>query len=615
MCGITGWIDHRNDLRPARDTLRAMTQALAARGPDAAGEWLSPHAVLGHRRLSVIDPSNGAQPMIRRRGAQTFVTVYNGELYNAPELRRELAARGHRFDTHCDTEVLLEAYIEWGPACLERFNGIYAFAVWTEPDHTLFLARDRIGVKPVFFVRSDGALLFGSEIKALLANPLVRREVTTSAFEELFFMSPCRTPGSGVFRQIEELEPGWCLTHDASGTHKRRYWQLESRPHEDSFETTVERVRELVTDAVTRQLVSDVPIGTMVSGGLDSSSITAIAAREFQRAGRGPLHTWSVDFVDNTRHFQPTSFVPDEDHPWIEKVTRHFETAHHRVMLDIPQLTAALADSMRSRDLPGAAETDASLMLFCREIKRQSTVVLSGETADEIFGGYRWFHDEQSYTSPRFPWIRMTEERKQLLAPELRAQLDPQRTIAEHYQRTIAQCPPLPGEPPFEAMRRQMFYLNFARWLPMMLDRKDRASMFYGLEVRVPFCDHRIVEYLWNVPWAMKNAGGVEKGLLRRAMAGILPDDVLWRKKSPYPTTHDPAYLRAVKALLVDRLGQPSSRLAPLVDRDALARIMAAPEDEAARRHWFGMYQKDAQLLAFLCQLDMWMTEYRVALV
>jgi asparagine synthase (glutamine-hydrolysing) len=615
MCGITGWIDHHRDLRSERDTLRAMTETLVRRGPDAYGEWISQHAALGHRRLAVIDPSNGAQPMVRRRGDKTFVIVYNGELYNALELRRELLALGHPFDTQCDTEVLLEAYIQWGPACLDRLNGIYAFGVWSEPDGKLFLARDRIGVKPLFFAQVDGGLLFGSEIKSLLANPIVSREVTLGSFEELFFMSPCRTPGSGVFRQIEELEPGWCLMHDASGTRKRRYWQLESRPHEDSFETTVDRVRELVIDAVTRQLVSDVPIGTMVSGGLDSSSLTAIAASSFRRGGQGALETWSVDFVDNSRHFQATSFVPDEDHPWIEKVTRHLGTHHHRVMLDVAQLTSSLVDSMRSRDLPAAAETDASLMLFCREIKRQSTVVLSGETADEIFGGYRWFHDEQCYKSPRFPWLRMTEERKQLLGPELRARLNPQQTIADHYQQTIAQCPALPGEDPSEAMRRQMFYLNFARWLPMMLDRKDRASMYQGLEVRVPFCDHRIVEYLWNVPWVMKNAGGVEKGLLRHAMRGLLPEDVLWRKKSPYPTTHDPAYLRAVKSLLIDRLGQTSSPLRALLDMHELDRVMAAPEAEAARRHWFGMYQKDAQFLAFLCQVDMWMSEYRVSLV
>lgn len=615
MCGITGWIDWKTDVREHARTLRDMTASLVHRGPDASGEWFSARAALGHRRLSIIDPANGAQPMVRRARGRTFVIVYNGELYNTPELRRELEALGWTFETHCDTEVLLLAFIEWGPSCLDRLNGIFAFAVWDEEEQTLFLARDRIGVKPLFFARIGSAFLFGSEIKAILAHPLVTREVPVGAFEELFFLGPARTPGSGVFRQIEELEPGWCLQHHRGGTDKRRYWSLESRPHEDSFDRTVERVRELVVDAVTRQLVSDVPVGTMVSGGLDSSSITAIAAGVLADGGKGPLDTYSLDFVDNSVHFRPTDYVPDEDTPWVKRVTEHLKTRHHLIVLDTAELTSHLTDSLRSRDLPGGWEVESSLLLFCREIKKRSTVVLSGETADEIFGGYRWFHQDGDYEVERFPWVRMIAERKELLSPELQSAIRPEETVAEHYRRTVAGCPDLPGEDPAEARRRRMFHINFARWLPMMLDRKDRASMAQGLEVRVPFCDHRIVEYLWNVPWSMKNAGGVGKGLLRHAMRGILPDDVLWRPKSPFPTTHNPQYLRRVKELLVERLRQPSSPLRPLLNMPALDRLLEAPESEATQRHWFGMFAKDAQFLAYLYQIDLWMTEYRVSLV
>lgn len=615
MCGITGWVDWNTDVREHARILREMTAALVHRGPDASGEWLSARAAFGHRRLSIIDPANGAQPMVRRARQHTFVIVYNGELYNTLELRRELEALGWTFETQCDTEVLLQAYMEWGPSCLDRLNGIFAFAVWDEEERTLFLARDRIGVKPLFFAQIGGAFLFGSEIKAILSHPLVTREVTVNSFEELFFLGPCRTPGSGVFSQIEELEPGWCLLHRPSGTKKTQYWKLESRPHEDDFAKTVERVRELVIDAVTRQLISDVPVGTMVSGGLDSSSITAIAAGVFEESGRGPLDTYALDFVDNNIHFRPTDYVPDEDAPWAERVTGHLKTRHQLVVLDPAQLTSHLIDSLRSRDVPGVWEVESSLLLFCREIKKRSTVVLSGETADEIFGGYRWFHQERDYGVERFPWVRLIDERKELLSPELKSMLRPEDTVAEHYRQTVARCPALPDEKPAEARRRQMFYINFARWLPMMLDRKDRASMAYGLEVRVPFCDHRIVEYLWNVPWSMKSAGGVMKGLLRHAMRGILPEEILWRPKSPFPTTHDPQYLRSVKRLLIDRLRLPASPLRSLLDMDALERVLGAPESEAAQRHWFGMYAKDAQFLAYLYQIDLWMTEYRVSLV
>ncbi|KVE28217.1 asparagine synthetase B [Burkholderia singularis] len=614
MCGITGWVDWGHDLREHVATLRNMTACLVHRGPDASGEWVSARAALGHRRLSIIDPANGAQPMVRHARHRTFVIAYNGELYNTPELRRALESRGCRFETHCDTEVLLQAYIEWGPACLDRLNGIFAFAVWDESDKRLFMARDRIGVKPLFFAKLDSGLLFGSEMKAILAHPQVSREVKVDAFHELLFLGPARTPGSGVFRQIDELKPGWCLTYSPSGIETWQYWKLESHPHEDSFETTVERVRELVVDAVTNQLVSDVPVGTMVSGGLDSSSITAISAGVFKEAGK-QLDTYSIDFVDNSTHFKPTDYVPDEDAPWADKVTRHLQTNHRRVLLDTSELISQLGAAMRSRDLPGMWEVDASLQLFCREIKKHSTVVLSGETADEIFGGYRWFHQARDYEVERFPWVRMVDGRERLLAPALRDGLDADALVAEHYRQTIAECPALPGEELGEARRRQMFYINFTRWLPMMLDRKDRASMAEGLEVRVPFCDHRIVEYLWNVPWTMKNAGDREKGLLRHAMQGILPDDVIWRPKSPFPTTHNPKYLHDVRALLTERLRDAASPLRPLLDAAELDRVLAAPDDEARDRHWFGMYAKDAQFLAYLYQIDLWMSEYRVSLV
>ncbi len=553
--------------------------------------------------------------MVRQVRQRSFVITYNGELYNAPDLRRALEARGCRFETRCDTEVLLFAYIEWGPACLERLNGIFAFGVWEEKERRLFLARDRVGVKPLFFSRIGSALLFGSEMKAILANPLVSREVTTDAFNDLFFLGPARTPGSGVFRQIEEIKPGWCLSYSPAGLEQWPYWKLESRPHEHGFDATVARVRELVTDAVTNQMVSDVPIGTMVSGGLDSSSITAIAADLFKQEGKGPLDTYSIDFVDNSAHFKATDYVPDEDAPWATRVTEHLQTRHHRVMLDTAELITHLGDTMRSRDLPGMWEVDTSLMLFCREIKKQSTVVLSGETADEIFGGYRWFHQAGDYEVERFPWVRMVDGRQQLLAPALHGRRDAQQRVAAHYRQTIDECPGLPGEDPVEARRRQMFYINFTRWLPMMLDRKDRASMAEGLEVRVPFCDHRIVEYLWNVPWSMKNAGDREKGLLRHAMQGILPDDVLWRPKSPFPTTHDPRYLHQVRQLLTERLMDPASPLKRLLDMKELDRVLSASDDAARDRHWFGMYAKDAQFLAYLYQIDLWMTEYGVSLV
>ncbi len=403
MCGITGWIDWKTDLTGQRATLEAMTETLANRGPDASGSWVSRSAALGHRRLVVVDPAGGEQPMVRQKGQRTYVLVYNGELYNTPDLRRELEGRGYAFRGHSDTEALLLSFIEWGSACVERFNGIFAFAVWNEAEQRLFAARDRLGVKPFFYAERGKALLFGSELKALLAHPAIEPVLDAEGVAEVFALGPSRTPGHGVFRGVKELRPGHCLAYDREGLRVRSYWRLESRPHEEGLEATARRVRELLEDTVERQLVSDVLLCTLLSGGLDSSAVTAFAARAYARDGRGPLDTYSVDYAENALYFQPTYFQPDSDAPWVKKVSEVLGTRHHNVVLATPRLVEALLEAVQARDLPGMADVDSSLLLFCREIKRGATVGLSGESADEIFGGYPWFHSEKALLVPRHP--------------------------------------------------------------------------------------------------------------------------------------------------------------------------------------------------------------------
>jgi len=614
MCGITGWVDWNNDLTHARPTIEAMTATLARRGPDADGVWLSPRAALGHRRLVVVDPVGGAQPMTRRHENRIYTMVYNGELYNTSDLRQDLEALGHTFRSWSDTEVLLVSFIQWGPACVEKLNGIFAFAIWSEADQRLFLARDRMGVKPFFFAQRGSAFLFGSELKALLAHPLVEPEVDSAGLSEILFLGPSRTPGHGVFKGIHELRPGHWLMHDRNGTRTHQYWALKSQPHNDDLDRTTETVRSLVIDAVQRQLVSDVPIGTLLSGGLDSSVISSVAAEAFRQEGRGPLHTWSIDYHDNDRHFKASGFQPDADAPWIRRVSGVLGTEHHDVVIDTPELVDSLIEAMRARDLPGMADVDSSLYLFCKEIKAQFTVVLSGECADEIFGGYPWFHSEEVLAAGTFPWVRMLPERAALLVPEVRARVRAEEYIAERYHQTLAEVPALPGEEPLEARRREMFYLNLNWFMATLLDRKDRMSMAANLEARVPFCDHRIVEYVWNIPWAMKMVDNREKGILRRAMRGILPDDVLYRKKSPYPKTHNPAYFQAVRSGLLEIFSDPGAPIHGVFDAQAV-RTLAAHDAPASGMPFFGQLMGLPQLFAYLIQLNAWLQEYNVRLV
>ena len=619
MCGIAGWVDWDADLTRWRPVLAAMCAALACRGPDAEGAWVCVHAALVHRRLVVIDPAGGAQPMVRTRlpapaaGEEPCVLTYNGELYNTAELRQELRARGHAFTTRSDTEVLLRAYLEWGEDCAEHLNGIFAFGIWDQRLQRLLLVRDRLGVKPLFFAARGTGLLFGSELKALLAHPAVPPDLDRAGLAEVFALGPARTPGCGVFRGVQELRPGELLTFDRTGLALRTYWRLRSAPHPDGVETTAARLRDLLQDAVLRQLVSDVPIAALLSGGLDSSAVTAIAARRLAQEGRGPLRTYSLEFAGGARDFAPTRYYADPDTPWVERMVAACGTVHRAVVLDTADQVGALERAVEARDLPGLADVDASLYLFCRAIRAETTVGLSGEAADEIFGGYPWCHWEEAVHADTFPWARATEARAAVLSPELRASLRPEAHIAERYHEALAEVPRLAGEPPAEARMREILYLNLSRFLPTLLDRKDRMSMAVGLEVRVPFCDHQLVEYAWNIPWAMKTHAGEPKGILRLALRSLLPPEVAARRKVPYPRTFDPTYHAAVRGWLLRVLADPSSPLRPLVDLPLLRSLLA--QDAPPQLQWFGQTMSGAQFYAYLCQVDSWLRAYRVRLV
>ena len=378
MCGIAGWVDFGRDMQRERETLLKMSRVLSPRGPDASGEWNDTNAYLVHRRLIVVDPENGKQPM----SCGSFTIVYNGELYNTEELRNELISQGISFNGHSDTEVVLKCFAQYGEDCCAKFNGIFAFAVWDSRKRRLFLCRDRIGVKPLFYSFTAGGIAFASEIKALLQHPDIQPVINRQGVMDIMLMGPAKHVGCGVFRDISEMPPACCAWYDEDGFTQRRYWQLKATPHTESFEETSAHVRELITDAVKRQLVSDVPLCCFLSGGLDSSVISAIAAEEFRRQGK-QLHTWSIDYKDNHKNFRASSFQPDEDAPWILRMAEHIGSMHTDVVLDTPQLSDALEDAVLARDLPGMADVDSSLYLFCKEIKKQFPVALSGECADE----------------------------------------------------------------------------------------------------------------------------------------------------------------------------------------------------------------------------------------
>ena len=600
MCAIAGILG----LTFNEPIIRNMLHTMQHRGPDGNGVAMTAGSCLLHSRLAIIDPKGGQQPMKLRWQGRGYTLVYNGELYNTEELRDELLRLGHVFDGHSDTEVVLHAFAQWGESCVERFNGIYAFAVWIRESKALFFARDRMGVKPLFYTEHQGGLLFASEIKTILAYPTVERTLDAEGVAELLLLGPGRKPGSGVFKGIHELEPGCCGWYRDGKLQLRRYWQLKDREHGDDFEQTVEQVRYLVKDAITRQMVSDVPIGTFLSGGLDSSLITAVCCE----ATDGHLPTFSLDFVNNEKFFRPEKFQPNSDNSYIRLMQERFRTEHHWSVLEPETVMTALETAVEARDLPGMADVDSSLLLFCGEIAQSVKVALSGECADEIFGGYPWFRDPEVLAANGFPWAQNTMQRMEFMHPDFK--INGEDFVRSCYEDTIAQTDILPGTSPEERRMKQMVNLNYRWFMQTLLDRKDRMSMHHSLEVRVPFCDHRIAEYMYAVPWEYKNYQGAEKGLLRYAMNGLLPDAVLWRKKSPYPKTHDPKYLELVSNALRDLLRQSDAPILKIVKREALENLLNAQYVWP----WYGQLMKVPQTIAYMLQINHWLGKYSVTI-
>ena len=541
---------------------------------------------------------------------ETYTLVYNGELYNTHEVRRELLALGHKFGGHSDKEVVLHAYAQWGEQCLDKFNGIFAFAVWEEREKRLFLARDRMGVKPLFYKEHDDGLLFASEIKTILTYPTVKAELDSEGAAEVLLLGPGRAPGSGVFRGIREIEPGCCGYFSGGKLRIWRYWQLKDREHMDSFGETVEKVRFLVTDAICRQMVSDVPIGTFLSGGLDSSLISAICAGELAKRGER-LKTFSVDYADNDKYFVPGKFQPNSDGHYIRVMETALGSEHHWTVLTPEALVNVLEEATMARDLPGMADVDFSLLAFCGEIRRDVKVALSGECADEIFGGYPWYRDPEVRALDGFPWAQNTRQRAAYLHPDISARVDGETFVREYYQRTLRQSDILPGTAPQERRMKEMVNLNLRWFMQTLLDRKDRMSMHNGLEVRVPFCDWRIAEYLYGVPWEYKDYQGKEKGLLRCAMAGLLPEEVLWRKKSPYPKTWHPRYRELVTGRLQAVMDDPQAPIHQLVRKEALEELLHSEQAWP----WYGQLMKGPQTIAYMLQINFWLKEYKISIV
>ncbi len=606
MCGIAGIVDYKNPIDENSPVYTNMLNTMTRRGPDDQGMYFAPCAALMHRRLSVIDPSLSRQPMTRHSNGETYTIVYNGELYNTAEIKAELINKGYNFTTNGDTEVVLFAYIHYGEACLDIFNGIFAFAIWCHNAASLFFARDMMGVKPFFYSSSDQFFVFASTVPTLLSHPKIKPTIDTVSVCEIMLLGPGRSPSNAIFTRIKELPRGYCGYFDHSGLQLKKYFSFKDTLHTEDFTQTVGTIKHLVTDAITRQMISDVPLGTFLSGGLDSSIISAVVAEKMHEHGK-TLDTFSLTYKDNKKHFKASHFQPNSDENYIDIMVNHLKTNHHEIVLDTPEIIAALYPVIDEKGLPSMADVDSSLLCFCKEIKKHVTVALSGECADELFGGYPWYRDKDIRMQHGFPWSQNTPYRLEFINPLLREKISADY-VNNEYNLAVSQAEYSPDLSPTEKRMREMFVLNTDYFMQTLLMRKDSCSMHASLEVRVPFCDKHIARYLYSTPWEYKDYEGREKGLLRYAFEDMLPKDIVWRKKSPYPKTHNPAYLSALREIFASILSDKDNPIWDIVNIKAAHTLM---EGETSTP-WYGQLMTTPQTIAYFIQLEYWIRRFNV---
>lgn len=610
MCGIAGFYNGKDDFsnEPKKNfkILNNMLKTMKMRGPDCDGFSIIKSCCFAHARLSIIDIDNGSQPFTIKKENSSFHIIFNGEIYNHVTLRNELIADGYEFATKSDTEVILTLYIRYGPAFVEKLNGIFAIAIYDEQLNTLFLYRDNFGIKPLFYTTLGNTIIFASRIDTLFEYPRIKPAIDIKGFNEIFTIGPAKTYGSGVFTGIKEVLPGEYIKAEPDKLTRHTYYRLRSLPHTDSFEDTVEKTRYLLEDAIRGQLISDVPICTFLSGGIDSSLVSAIAAANIPN-----ISTYSFDFIDNDKFFTANSFQNSEDRPYVDIMKNYIQSEHRYLYCSNEKLADLLCESVDSRCLPTMADIDSSLLYFCREVSKHHKVVLTGECADEIFGGYPWFYREEMIKANTFPWMPDISFRKSLLNPEFAAVMQMEKYVSQAYQNTISEIELLPEENEIERSRRKISYLNIKWFMQTLLDRMDRTSMHSGLEARVPFADKRIVDYLFNVPWKYKFANNTPKGLLREAAAPYLPSEIFSRPKNPYPKTYNPKY----EGLLADRLREiindSSSPLKSYLNIKNVNAFIDGPKEYG--KPWYGQLMAGPQMLAYLIQVDYFMRKYSLS--
>jgi asparagine synthase (glutamine-hydrolysing) len=604
MCGIAGIFHRGRPASPSLDSLRRMVTVLSHRGPDETGIYIDDRVGLGHARLSIIDLSTGTQPM--HNEDETLWITYNGEIFNYPELREGLLARGHRFYTTTDTEVLLHLFEEKGPGCLADLNGQFAFAIWDMRKKEMFLARDRVGIRPLHYTVQDGAFLFASEIKSLFMEGSLRREFDPEGLDQVFTFWTT-LPGKTVFRGIQELPAGHFMVVDSGSITVRRYWDIPMAARQEMTdlprEAICEQVGELLKDAMRIRLRADVPVGSYLSGGLDSSGITSLVQKNFDNS----LQTFGIQFEEK-------AFDESE---YREQMVSFLDTRHSSVRVSNARVGESFADVLWHCEKPLLRTAPVPLYLLSGEVRRNGLkAVLTGEGADEVFGGYNIFRETlvRSFWSRRpgssmrpalvgrlYPYIFQDPRLKASLYSFFARGIEhPQNPLFSHlirWQNTSKTKIFFSGDLKaalgsyscYEEVPRHL-PSSFSKWHPLsraqylemaifmtnylLSSQGDRVAMAHSVEIRMPFLDYRVVEFMGRVPPGLKILGLKEKYLLKKIFQGILPEPVLRRPKHPYRAPIRASLLDGKPELLKEELSDRSLKEAGLFDGEKVGMLL-----------------------------------------
>ena len=604
MCNIAGWVDFDKDLTENSKTIDDMIQSISNK--DCSSEVYMQHETMLLQGKAATQ--NDDRIISKQAKGDIYTIVFNGRLYNINEMKNELVCLGYNVAGETDAEVMLNSYIEWGKESLNKINGFFAFAIWKEKEKSIFLARDRVGAYPLFFYTYNNGLLFASSIKTLLKNPLVKPLIDNDGLKQLFLLGPGKCSGSGIIKGISELKPGYCLYFDKTNNTPKQYWRLKATEYKDNIKQSIDYVRYLICDSVNLQLRGKSDVACMLSGGLDSSVLSYLTAKEYRAKGK-TLTTYSVDYADNTKYFEKNKFQPDSDNKYIPIMSKFIGSNHINIVLDNQKVAESVTEATISRGLPGMADIDSSLLLFLKEIKKSDNICFTGECADEFFGGYPWYHDEKLLYSATFPWSRSIEMREKLVQKGVLKD-DCKEYVNSLYNQTINETDYLESDSSIDRRTREMFMLNFYWFMQTLIDRNDRMAAAAGVETRVPFCDYRIIEYAYNMPRSIKAYKRREKGILREAFKDILPPEIVWRKKSPYPKSCNPIIYSYAKQKLKDIMEDKTNLLPQLINKCYLKELMEMPPMQADP--WYGQLMRLPQIFGYLISLDVFFKEYNI---